>query len=243
MFCLIRSSQKWSLQYYLQLPCVVTNHSVWSPVSSVWLCGHLSLSVITSFLCAVTHHSVQPPICPVGLTILMCAHWSYCVLNDLPCAVTNHSVRSLICSVLSLILACAHRSALRGVGPLCVVTDLPCTVSDHSVATQSYRSNNNTVNFIFANVKLNEMLSNPKTCFLYIWATIQKFCFDKNTSWCTKQTNSALDFAVLKNTSWYGLASSSAKLDSLENNHCSYRTHNFSNKNGISSTRLDLLFY
>ena len=53
---------------------------------------------------------------------------------------------------------------------------------------------------------------------------LQKCCFDKNVSWCTKQTHSARNFAVLKNAlrglllRASQLASSSAKLDSLENN-------------------------
>ena len=47
----------------------------------------------------------------------------------------------------------------------------------------------------------------------------QKCCFDKNASWCTKQTHSAHDYTVLPRRGiYYGLASSSAKLDPLENN-------------------------
>ena len=48
----------------------------------------------------------------------------------------------------------------------------------------------------------------------------QKCCFNKNASWCTEQTHSASDYAVLPRHGiyYYGLVGSSAKLDPLENN-------------------------
>ena len=71
----------------------------------------------------------------------------------------------------------------------------------------------------------------------------QKCCFNKDVSWCIKQTHSPV---TARSIYYYEPAGSSAKVDSLENNLWSYHPHNWiyqNCKNWISSAGLDLPFY
>ena len=91
---------------------------------TVALCGHQSLSVITSLLCVV----VWSPITQCDHQSPLCGNPSLCAATDLPCGLNNLNVRSLI-------LLCAQRSALCSHQSLCSVTDLLCAITDLSVCS------------------------------------------------------------------------------------------------------------
>ena len=104
----------------------------------IYLCGHQSLSVITSLLCVVTHHSCAATDLPCALNNLnmrslilsctelsaLCSHRSFCTVTDLLCAITDLSVRSPICPARCCTTMCGHQPALYGERSLCGHTEL-----------------------------------------------------------------------------------------------------------------------